>query len=331
MTSRTNKPYVSIVIPLFNEEEVLPFLLPILTKVCENLKKSYEIIMIDDGSTDQTYELLTEAAAKNNRLKALKFSRNFGHQAAFNAGLDMAQGELVITMDGDLQHPPDLIPEFIKQAEQGYHLVIGERLSNKQNSWLREWAGRNFYRFLSSITNLEFRNVSDFALYRHSVVATLKRLPEKERFLRGIVQWVGFKKKYLPYSVAERRAGQPKYTAKKLWGLIMSGVTSFSAFPLRLSFWTGLVVFIFSLGFSVYTIIDHYVDPNPLIAGWATLVVLVLMLGSIQLIVLGVVGEYLYKMFNEIKGRPQYIVAETLNVNPKHIKETPYGLHGHLI
>lgn len=331
MLSLSKKPELSLVIPLFNEEEVIPLLLSELKKVCRQTGKSYEIILVDDGSQDATFTLLSQLAAKDLRLKILRFSRNFGHQAAFSAGLDLAQGKWTITMDGDLQHPPALIPQLIKAAEEGHDLVIGERLSNKQNSRWREWIGRRFYAWLSAISHLEFRNVSDFVLYNSRALAVLRRLPEKERFLRGLVQWIGFKKKYLPYTVEERRAGQPKYTAKKLLGLILSGVTSFSAFPLRLSFWVGLVVFVFSIGFSIYVVFDHYLNPNPLIAGWATVVILVLMLGSVQLMVLGIVGEYLSKMFNEIKGRPQYVVAETLNVDPQHIRETPYGVHGHLI
>ena len=241
--------------------------------------------------------------------------------------MDTARGELVMTMDGDLQHPPRLIPEFIKHAENGSDIVIGERLFNRQNSFVREMTGRTFYRFMSAVTNLEFKNVSDFAMYKRSVINVLKRLPEKERFLRGMVQWIGFNKKYIPYIVEARKHGQPKYTAKKLLGLIMSGLTSFSAFPLRLAFWVGMMVFAISIGFAAYVFIDHYLNPNPLIAGWATLVILVLGLGSVQLMVMGVVGEYLYKMFNEIKGRPLYIVAETKNIDKNKIEQSQYGIH----
>lgn len=321
------EPYLSVVIPVFNEEEVLPVLMRELYSVCNSLGKNYEIVFVDDGSSDRTPEILNQFANQDQRIKFLRFSRNFGHQAAFSAGMDMAEGELIVTMDGDLQHPPRLIPEFIKHAENGSDIVIGERLSNQQNSFAREMAGKAFYKFMSAVTSLEFKNVSDFALYKKPVVEVLKRLPEKERFLRGMVQWVGYRKKYIPYVVESRKHGRPKYTAKKLFGLIMSGVTSFSAFPLRLSFWIGLIIFIFSIGFSGYVFIDHYINPNPLIAGWATVSILILGLGSVQLMVTGIIGEYLYKMFNEIKGRPLYIVAETKNIDREKIKQTPYGIH----
>ncbi len=318
---------LSIVIPLFNEEEVVPFLLQEINKVGAIISKSYEVILVDDGSTDNTFRLIKDASVKNPGIKVIKLSRNFGHQAAFNVGIDFAQGAMVLTMDGDLQHPPSLIPIFIKHAEEDYDIVIGERLDNKQNSKFREVLGKTFYKSMSAITNLEFRNVSDFALYKRNVVNALKKLPERERYLRGMIQWIGFKKKYVPYVVESRKAGKPKYNIKKLTKLVLSGITSFSAFPLRLAFWAGLFVLSVSIIFSGYVVVDHYINPNPLIAGWATLVVLVLFLGSIQLMVLGIVGEYMYKMFNEVKGRPLYIVSETCNIESGSIQETPYGVH----
>lgn len=318
---------LSLVIPLFNEEEVIPFLVKELLAVGQTLGKTYEVIFVDDGSSDNTFELVKKVADEDLRFKVIKLSRNFGHQAAFNVGIDFAQGDMVVTMDGDLQHPPALIPMFIKSAQEGTDIVIGERIKNKQNSKIRATTGKNFYKFLSLITNLEFRNVSDFALYTRSVINVLKKLPEKERYLRGLVQWVGFKKKYIPYTVDRRIAGTPKYTAKRLAKLVLSGVTSFSAFPLRISFWAGLFVLFASVFFSIYVIVDHFFNPNPLAAGYATIVIIILFLGSVQLMVLGVVGEYMYKMFNEVKGRPLYIVSQTLNVEEGTVKETPYGIH----
>jgi len=320
------RPYLSVIIPVFNEEEVLPVLVRELQSVLNTLSKTYEIIFVDDGSRDRTLQILKHFADKDKKIKFLCFSRNFGHQAAFSAGLDASSGQYVLTMDGDLQHPPRLIPEFLRHAQEGGDIVIGERTYNRQNSVIRELAGKTFYKILSAITNLEFKNASDFALYSRQVIDTLKKMPERERFLRGLVQWVGFKKKYLPYIVEARRHGTAKYTIKKLIGLIMSGVTSFSAFPLRIAFWIGLIIFIFSIGFSIYIVIDHYVNPNPFIAGWATLVILVLGLGSVQLMVMGIVGEYLYKMFNELKGRPLYIVSEAQNLDKEKTRATSYGI-----
>lgn len=318
---------LSLVIPLFNEEEVIPFLLEEIVKAAKDTSKSYEVVFIDDGSTDNTFQLIKLASEKDSQIKVLRLSRNFGHQAAFNVGIDFARGDMVLTMDGDLQHPPSLIPTFIKYAEEGSDIVIGERLNNKQNSKLREIGGKGFYKLMSAITGLEFRNVSDFALYKRSVVNALKKLPERERYLRGMIQWIGFKKKYVPYIAESRRAGKPKYNVKKLTELVLSGMTSFSAFPLRLAFWAGLFVLFVSIIFSIYVIADHYFNPDPLAAGYATITLIVLFLGSVQLMVLGIVGEYMYKMFNEVKGRPLYIVSETCNIGRDNIKETPYGIH----
>src|SRR3989344_3468399 len=322
-----DSPYLSIVIPLYNEEEVIPELIKQLLSVCQSLNRPFEIILVDDGSTDRTHDLLVDATRKDPRIKAIRFSRNFGHQAAFNAGIDVASGDLVLTMDGDLQHPPHLIPNFVRSAEEGNDIVIGERINNKQNSKLRNSANSRVYKLLSAITNLEFRNASDFALYKRRVVDVLKQLPEKERFLRGIVQWVGFKKKYISYIVEARKHGKAKYNFKRLLSLIMSGVTSFSAFPLRIAFWLGLIIMAISFIFGVFVVYDHYAHPNPLIAGWATVVILVLFLGSAQLTILGVVGEDLYKMFNEVKGRPLYIISEAYNLDDENIKPSVYGIH----
>jgi len=318
---------LSIVVPLFNEEEVIPFLLEELNKVCGNLNKSFEIILVDDGSKDDTLELIKKTAEKDSKFKIIKLSRNFGHQAAFNVGIDFAQGDMVITMDGDLQHPPSLISTLIKHAEEGYDIVIGERLDNKQNSKFREALGRSYYKLMSAITNLEFRNISDFALYKRPVIEALKKLPERERYLRGMIQWLGFEKTYVTYIAEKRKAGTPKYSIKKLTRLVLSGITSFSAFPLRISFWIGIIVFLISVGLGIFVILDHYLNPNPLAAGYATISLIVLFLGSIQLMVLGIIGEYMFKMFNEVKGRPLYIVLETFNIEKDSVKETSYGIH----
>jgi polyisoprenyl-phosphate glycosyltransferase len=321
------KPILSIVVPLFNEEESIPALLTEVKRVGSEMGISYELILVDDGSKDATLSLIIKASEEDRRVKIVSFSRNFGHQAAFNAGIDHAEGEYVVTMDGDLQHPPSLIPDFYKKAKEGNDIVLGQRVSNDQNSTSRSFIGTASYKLLSKSTGLDFtKNASDFGMYSNRVISVLKKLPERERFLRGMVQWVGFKKAYVPYRVGVRQFGEPKYNFRRLFNLGLSGITSFSAFPLRLSFWTGLFVLLASVGFTIYVIVDHYVNPNPVIAGWATVIVLVLVLGSIQLMVLGVVGEYLYKMFNEIKGRPLYIVASRKNFDNEQSSKSHYGI-----
>ncbi|MDP3792321.1 MAG: glycosyltransferase family 2 protein [bacterium] len=328
MVKASKTTYLSLVLPVFNEEEALQATMKELYSVCNTIHKNYEIIFVDDCSRDRTPEILKQLADNDPRVKILRFSRNFGHQAALSAGIDVARGELVVTMDSDLQHPPRLIPEFIKQAERGSDIVIGERISNQQNSFIRETFGKAYYKFLSSITDLEFKNVSDFALYKKPVIKILKQLPEKERYLRGMIQWVGFKKTYVPYITEARKHGQSKYSFKRLFfSFFMSGITSFSAFPLRLAFWAGLLVLMASILFSGYVVWDYYANPDPLNKGNATIIILMLFLGSLNMIVLGILGEYFYKMFNEVKGRPLYIVAETKNIENDKIEKTPYGIH----
>ena len=302
-----------MVLPIYNEEKYLPELMKELCSVCDSLGKSYEIIFVNDCSTDKTYEMLCQYAEKDKRIKVIRFSRNFGHQAALSAGIDASSGELVVTMDSDLQHPPQVILEFVKQAEAGHDIVIGERVANEQNSFFRKVAGRVIYKFLSVTTGLEFKNAGDFVLYKRRVVDVIKKLPEREKFFRGLAQWVGFKKKYVSYAVRARKYGQP-ISVKRLFSFILNGVTSFSAFPLRISFWIGLVIFLGSVGYGLSVIIEKFLYPENLIEGLSSLTVVVLVLGSVQLMVIGIIGEYLYKMFNEIKGRPVYIIAETKNL-----------------
>ena len=314
MSTDAKNTYLSVVLPIYNEEKSLPALMEELYSACNSLNRNYEIIFVDDNSRDRTPEILNQYADKDPRIKIIRLSRNFRHQAALSAGIDASSGEVVVTMDSDLQHPPHVILEFIKAADGGADIVIAERIANEHNSFLRESIGRAIYKFLSLSTGLEFKNAGDFVLYKKKVVDVIKRLPEREKFFRGLAQWVGFKKKYVPYAVRARQYGQDT-SIKGIARFILNGVTSFSAFPLRLSFWLGLIVFMGSVVYGGYVLIDHFLHPESLIEGLSALVIIVLALGSVQLIVIGIIGEYLYKMFNEIKGRPVYIVAETKNLD----------------
>lgn len=314
MNDNSKNPYLSIVLPIYNEEESLPELIGELYSVCNSLGKDYEIIFVNDCSTDKTYDMLCEYAEKDSRIKVIRFSRNFRHQAAISAGLDASSGEMVVTMDSDLQHPPEVIKEFIKQAENGYDIVIAERAANEKRSFLREAIGKAIYKFLSITTGLEFKNAGDFVLYRRKVVEVIKKLPEREKFFRGLAQWVGFRKAYVSYSVRARKHGKPT-SIRGLAKFILNGVTSFSAFPLRISFWLGIVTLLFSVGYGLEVIVERLLYPDSLIEGLTPLIIIVLTLGSMQLIVIGVMGEYLYKMFNEIKGRPVYIISEKKNLD----------------
>ncbi|MBX4189738.1 glycosyltransferase family 2 protein [Candidatus Parcubacteria bacterium] len=318
---------LSIVVPVYNDQECVPELLHTLTSVCDSTGRAYEIVLVNDGSTDNTAELLAKAAETNKDLKVITLSRNFGHQSAVSAGFDFAQGSMIVVIDDDLQYPASMIPVFIEYAEKGYDLVIGERLKNKQYSWLRDFLGRAAYKILSLITALDFKNSCDFGLYKRSVIDTLKIMPERDRFLRGMVQWVGFKKIYVPYTAEERKFGHSRYNFTKLAGFMISGVTSFSASPLRLAGALGSLIFLFSLAFSGFVVYAHYTSLHIIPVGWASTVIIILFMSSFQLLILGIFGEYLFRMFNEIKGRPNYIVARVENIEHINNKPSPYGFN----
>src|SRR3989344_7582732 len=287
MISQPKAIYLSVVLPIFNEEKSLPELMKGLYSVCDSIGKSYEIIFVDDCSRDRTSEILNQYADKDQRVKVIRFSRNFRHQAALSAGIDASSGELVVTMDSDLQHPPQVILEFVKQAEAGHDIVIGERVANEQNSFFRKVAGRVIYKFLSVTTGLEFKNAGDFVLYKRRVVDVIKKLPEREKFFRGLAQWVGFKKKYVPYVIRARKFGKG-VSIRGLARFILNGVTSFFAFPLRLSFWIGLIIFLVSIGYGISIVVERFLYPESFIEGLSALIIIVLALGSIQFIMIGV-------------------------------------------
>jgi dolichol-phosphate mannosyltransferase len=304
---------ISIIIPTYNCADSLP---RTIDSILNNTYKDIEIIVVDDGSTDGTQQTLTEYAQKNNCIKALFFSRNFGHQAALNAGLDYTTGDAVVIMDADLQHPPELIGKMYEEFSKGYDIVLGKRESNEQNGVLRDKIGGLFYRLVSKISNVDLQaNVADFGLFSKDVIEVVKQLPEHDRFLRGLMQWVGFKKTYINYKAGLRYTGKSKYSFKKLVNLGMSGITSFSAFPLRLSWWAGLLIFILSIFYSLYIIIDYFFISGRVVAGWPSLIVVICLLGGFQLMMVGVIGEYLFRIFNEIKGRPLYILSKKIGFN----------------
>ncbi len=304
---------LSIVIPSYNEAENLTELIKRLCGVIEPAFLKYEIIIVNDGSEDNTVGLVLDEHKNNANIKLINLSRNFGHQAALNAGLDYSSGEAVITMDADLQHPPELILKMFLEYKNGYDLVLGVRKTTKDRKLFKNKFSTLFYFILNKISKVELRaNVADFNLYGRKVVEVLKKLPEKDRFLRGLAQWVGFKKKFLEYDAERRFRGASKYSMTKMVRLAITGVTSFSAFPLRITWWLGLVVSLSGVIYGAYVIFQYIYFPASLVAGWASLVIIFLIIGGAQLFTLGIIGEYLFKIFYEIKARPSYVVEKTV-------------------
>lgn len=308
----------SIVVPVFNEEDNLEYLYKRLTKIMESVVTEYEIIFVDDNSKDKSLEILESLNQKDSRVKIIKFSRNFGHQAAITAGLDYAQGDGVIMMDADLQDPPEVIPLLIRKHEEGYDIVYTEREVRKGETIFKRWTASLFYRIMKCLTDIEIPlDSGDFRLISKRVLNSLKGMHEKNRFLRGLISWVGYKQIGIKYQRDARYAGKTKFTFKKMLEFAIDAVSSFSHIPLRIATLSGFVVsFIscFLLLWVVFTYIKYAGGPVP---GWASLMVCVLFIGGVQLIAIGIIGEYLGRIYDEVKNRPMYILDKTIGVQLK--------------
>lgn len=304
-------PQLSVVIPVHNEEgNIQPLaseLEKILTALCGN---AYEIIWVDDASHDASLSNIKRLCRSKPQHFFIRFSRNFGHQAALLAGLRAARGERVVVMDADFQDPPDLITEFWKKSNEGYDVVYGRRISRKEG-WLKKFTAFLFYRLLSRFSEVEIPlDAGDFRMMNRQVVEALLSLPEHDRFLRGQVAWLGFRQTEVPYERPARHAGRPSYTFSRSLKLAVSALTGFSALPLRLASWMGLFGSLATLPVALYALYARFIlkDYTP---GWTSLMITILFFGSIQLICLGIAGEYLYRIYNDVRKRPHYIVAES--------------------
>jgi dolichol-phosphate mannosyltransferase len=302
-------PDLSVVVPLYNEEENIAELYRRLTSSLKQMGLGYEIVFVNDGSRDKTPELLNELQRSDPRVVAVHLSRNFGHQAAVCAGIDQASGRGVILMDGDLQDPPEVLHHFVGMWQQGYEVVYAIRQKRKEGL-LKRLAYFTFYRLLRAISDLEIPlDSGDFCLMDRKVVEALKGLPEKTRFVRGLRTYVGFRQIGVCYERAAREAGQPKYTFRKLMGLAIDGLVSFSSYPLHLVTYLGLATAGLSGLLAAWVFADAVCN-NGAPRGWASTIVVVLFMGAIQLVSLGIMGEYVRRIFIECKGRNTYIIRE---------------------
>jgi len=311
-------PILSVIIPAFNEEAGIASTLHRLLGVLDGLGIIYEVVVVDDGSRDRTWEKLVEARGGRAEVRLVRLTRNFGQQAALSAGMDQARGEAVAIIDADLQDPPELLAEFIAKWREGYAVVFGIR-ANRKEGLLRRAGYKLFYRLLGRISNVEIpRDAGDFSLMDRKVVDILRRMPERNRFLRGMRSWTGFRHAGVPYDRPERAAGKPSYSWWKLIRLALDGITSFSYVPLRLSIVLGGLVALFGVGMAVFATIWRVMQGGSVIAvGWASTVVLICVIGGTQLVVLGIIGEYLARTYDEVKQRPTYIVGELIGPEKK--------------
>jgi polyisoprenyl-phosphate glycosyltransferase len=303
-----NHMFLSIVVPLFDERENLHELHRRLTLVLSCAGTPYELVFVNDGSRDETPILLDQLYESDPHVVVVHLSRNFGHQPAISAGIDNARGGAVIVMDGDLQDPPEVIPQFVAKWRDGFDVVYAVRTKRKEN-WLKRAGYFVFYRLLRTISELDIPlDSGDFCLMDRKVVAALDALPEHRRFVRGLRTFVGFRQVGLEYERATREAGRPKYTFRALLGLAIDGLVSFSSYPLRLVTYMGLSISVLASLLMLWAFADAiYQKTAP--RGWASLLVIVLFLGAIQLVSLGVIGEYVRLIFLETKHRPTYIVG----------------------
>lgn len=304
---------LSIVTPALNEADNLPLFVERLTSALAIVGADYEIIVVDDGSTDNTRIILQQLAARNQRVRAVFLTRNFGHQAALSAGLDNASGEAVVFIDADLQQPPELVGKMYELFKTGVEVVLCRREHSTGRLELASKLSGYFYALMRHISAIPIeKDVADFMLLSRPAADFLKNLPERDRFIRGLVQWSGYKSSILTYRVAQRNFGSSKYTWRKRIEFAWSGVTSFSAAPLRLSFFLSLFTFTFCVLFILYVLADYFFITKNIPSGWATTIIIISLLGALQFLVIGVIGEYIARLFYEMKGRPIYVVSHKL-------------------
>jgi dolichol-phosphate mannosyltransferase len=305
---------LSVVIPVYNEEHTLEMLVQRLTNTLESLAEPWEVIFVNDGSVDRSAELLRRFHRDDHRFKSVALSRNFGHQVAISCGLDFASGKAVVVMDGDLQDPPEILPDLIKRWREGWDVVYAVRQKRKENIFKRS-AYKVFYWLLKRVSYLDIPlDSGDFSLIDRRVVDLLKRMPERNRFVRGLRTWVGLRQTGFEYVRAARYAGESKYSLTKLIRLAFDGLVSYSYVPLRMVSNLGLLVSLTALAYMTYLLAVRLLGDRT-IQGWTSTVVIVLFLGGIQLMALGIIGEYIGRIFEEVKQRPLYVVAELLGLS----------------
>ena len=300
---------LSVVVPCYNEEEVLGELLRRLNMVLEGLGIAYEIVLVDDGSKDRTWELMQEAQRTDARLKVIRLSRNYGHQLALSCGLDQARGDVVLIIDADLQDPPELLPEMLRKWQEGYDVVYGQRTQRQGEGLMKRFLAFAFYRLISHITKANIpRDTGDFRLMDRRALDALRSLRERHRFVRGMVSWIGFQQTPIHYQRPNRYAGETKYPVKKSLLLAFDAITSFSYAPLRLASYMGAGVSIFAF---IYIVIVFVLKAEGInLPGYTSMMASILLLGGMQLLVLGIMGEYIGRIFEQGQGRPLYLVEK---------------------
>lgn len=302
---------ISIIIPVLNEEKNIQNLYERLTKVMLGLEVSYELIFVNDGSRDASIGLIKVLAKKNTAVKYIDFSRNFGHQVAVTAGLDKTKGDAVVIIDADLQDPPELIAEMYQKRKEGYEVIYAKRKNRKGEGFLKLWTAKIFYRILSKMTSISIPvDTGDFRMIDQKIVEVLREMPEKNKYLRGQISWVGFNQTFVEYDRQERHAGETGYTYRKMLHFALDGITAFSDVPLKVVTYFGFLTSIVAFLVGVYALLAKFVWENS-VPGWTSLMIAILFIGGIQMIAIGIIGEYLSRMNQNIRNRPLYIIRDS--------------------
>ena len=308
---------LSLVIPIFNEEETLPELHKRLQEFLYQLGETWEVIFVDDGSVDGSAEMLRKMAEEEERYRVVTLGRNFGHQIAITAGVDYAEGQAVVVMDADLQDPPDVVAEMLEKWRQGYDVVYGVRTKRIGETFFKKITAKIFYRVLRLMLGFEIPvDSGDFRLMSRRVVVTLRSLRERHRFVRGMVAWVGFRQTKVFYERQGRFAGDTKYPLRKMLRFAIDGITSFSIVPVRMATWLGVLAGLGAVGIGLWAMIQKLTGGH-VVLGWTTIMMLVAACSSAQLLMMGVLGEYVGRIYEEVKRRPLYTVREELNVDAR--------------
>jgi dolichol-phosphate mannosyltransferase len=309
---------LSIVVPCYNEEEVIPELYQRATNVCKSLKEKYELILVNDGSNDRTWYLIYELASNDPNVVGVTLTRNHGHQLALSAGLSICNGERIFIIDADLQDPPELLPEMMRLMDEGADVVYGKRTKRRGETWLKKFTAALFYRLLNFLTDIDIPiDTGDFRLISRRVLEVLNGMPEHHRFIRGMVSWTGFKHAALNYERDERFAGETKYPLKKMIRFAFDAITSFSIRPLKLASSLGILFAILGLIGLIYALVSWISGST--VPGWTSVIITSMILGSAQLLVLGIFGEYLGRLYIESKRRPLYIIDRILSQGGEEI------------
>jgi len=312
-----SRPTLSLVLPIYNEEEVIPELDARLREFLARLGLEAEVVFVNDGSRDRSMELLRAAAAREPRYRVLSFSRNFGHQTAITAGIDYARGKAVVVMDADLQDPPEVVLEMVERWRAGFDVVYGRRRKREGETWFKLVTARLFYRVFAAMIPIEVPlDTGDFRLMSRRVVVALRSLRETHRFVRGMVAWIGFRQTEVLYDRPGRFAGETKYPLRKMVRFAVDGITSFSVLPLRFATYLGMVMCLASFGVIAWALLSRFVFHH-FVEGWTGIIIAVAMFASVQLLMIGILGEYVGRIYEEVKRRPLYVVGDRVNLAAK--------------